>query len=261
VADRIVRALVTGASSGLGEAFARQLGGRGVELVLVARDRDRLETLADELPVPVEVVPADLTDADQRARVESRLASSDAPVDLLVNNAGLGFYGAVVATPADQHETLVTLNVTALVRLTRAVLPQLIERGTGGVIQMGSVTAYQPNPYTATYGASKAFVRSFTEALQVELAGTGVHAMLLSPGTTRTAFHDRAGVDEVPLPDQAVMDADDVVAAALSDFARRRRVCIPGALNTALVLGAELAPSTVTGWLSGALHRRYRTSP
>lgn len=259
--QRIVRALVTGASTGIGEGFARKLAERGVRLVLVARDQVRLEQLAAALTVDVEVLAADLTDPAQLAGVEERLATEDAPVDLLVNNAGLGGYGAIAQLTADVQQRLVDLNVTALVRLTRAALPQLLARDTGGLIQVGSITGYAPNPYAATYGATKAFVRSFTEALQQELSGTRVHALLLAPGTTPTRFQERAGITDLPIPGWAQTDAAQVVDAALRAFAFRRRVCVPGALNVALATGAELSPSTVNARVSGAIHHRFGTGP
>lgn len=261
MADRIVRALVTGASSGLGESFARQLAARGVQLVLVARDGDRLRALADELPVDVEVLVADLVRHDHLREVEARLAAIERPVDLLVNNAGSGAYGAVWELSADEQVHLVDLNITALLRLTRAVLPQLLEREVGGVIQVGSIVAYQPDPYVATYGATKAFVRSFTEALHVELADTAVHTMLLSPGSVPTRFADRAGIVGEPVPDVVRTDADGVVTAALDSFARREPVCLPGGANKAMIYAGQVTPSAISRRVSGLVHRRFSGRP
>jgi uncharacterized protein len=257
VADRIVRALVTGASSGIGEEFARQLADRGVDLVLVARRRDRLEALAAALPVPAEVLPADLTVEADLAHVERRLRQTDEPVDLLVNNAGFGAYGPFGELAIDRQQQMLDLNVTALVRLARAVLDQLRPRGTGGVINVGSTAGFQPDPFAAVYGGTKAFVRSFTEAMHEELRGSGVHAMLLAPGITSTEFQDVSGVHLDPVTTAATMPAGPVVEAALRDFARGRAVSVPGAVNRLGALGADLTPSTLSRRVSGVVHRRF----
>jgi uncharacterized protein len=256
VSEPLRRALITGASAGIGETFTRHLADRGAELVVVARRRDRLEALAAELPVDVEVLPADLLDPQQRARVEARLAATERPVDLLVNNAGFGAYGSVADLEADVQAGMVDLNVTTLVRLTRAVLPQLLARGTGGVINVGSIAGYQPDPYGAVYGATKAFVRSFSEALTEELRGTGVHALLLAPGITPTEFQEVAGVRD-GLPSLLLTTPDVVVDAALTAFARRRSVCVPGPVNRLSAYGSQVAPSAVSRRVSGELHRRF----
>jgi uncharacterized protein len=257
VADRIVRALVTGASSGIGEEFARQLADRGVDLVLVARRRDRLEALAAALPVPAEVLPADLTVEADLARVEQRLRRSDEPVDLLVNNAGFGAYGPFEELAVDRQQQMLDLNVTALVRLAHAALDQLRSRDTGGVINVGSTAGFQPDPFAAVYGGTKAFVRSFTEAMHEELRGSGVHAMLLAPGITSTEFQDVSGVHLDPVTTAATMPAAPVVEAALRDFARGRAVSVPGAVNRLGALGADLTPSVLSRRVSGVVHRRF----
>jgi uncharacterized protein len=261
VSDRIVRALVTGASSGIGACFAQQLANRGVELVLVARRRDRLEELASQLPVPCEVLPADLTDAADLAAVEERAGRRDLPVDLLVNNAGFGAYGPFPELPLDRQAAMVALNVAALVRLSYAVIGQLRERGTGGIINVGSTAGFQPDPYAAVYGATKAFVRSFTEALHEELRGTGVRAMLLAPGITTTEFQDVSGVQVDRAVEAASMPVEPVVEAALRDFARGRVVSVPGAANLAGAIGSDLSPSVLSRRVSGLVHRRFAGRP
>ncbi len=255
--SRIERALVTGASAGLGAAFAHQLAARGVDLVLVARREDRLAQLARELPVRVEVLVADLTDAAGLAGVEERLTARELPVDLLVNNAGFGAYGAFDALPADRQQAMIELNVTALVRLTSAAVGALLPRGRGGVINVGSTAGYQPDPFGAVYGATKAFVRSFTEAIHEELAGRGVHVMLLSPGFTDTEFQQVAAVAHDAMPGVMRADADAVVAAALRDFGRGRAVCVPGAANKLTVATAEVSPSIVSRKVSRIVHDRF----
>jgi uncharacterized protein len=255
--DRIVRALVTGASSGIGEEFARQLAARDVELVLVARRRDRLQALAAELPVACEVLPADLVEPAGVARVDERLRTTAAPVDLLVNNAGFGAYGSFEELPMDRQLQMLELNVGALVRLTRTAVEQLRPRGVGGVINVGSTAGFQPDPYAAVYGGTKAFVRSFTEAVHEELRGSGVHAMLLAPGITATEFQDVSGVQLDPVTTAATMPPAPVVEAALRDFARGRAVSVPGAVNRLGALGADVSPSAISRRVSGVVHRRF----
>jgi uncharacterized protein len=254
---RIERALVTGASAGIGEQFARQLPQRGVALTLVARRAERLEELAAELDVDVEVLPADLTEDDGRARVEQRLRRDDAPVDLLVNNAGFGTYGSFTDLDLERQSQMVDLNATTLLRLSHVALAAQLARGVGGLINVGSTAGFQPDPHAATYGATKAFVRSFTEALAEEVRGTPVRVMLLAPGFTTTEFQDVAGIEAGVLPGPAQMSAGPVVAAALRDFARGRTVCVPGAANTMMRLGADVAPSSLSRRVSGVVHRRF----
>jgi uncharacterized protein len=257
VPSRIERALVTGASAGLGEGFAHHLAARGVALTLVARREERLDQLAHDLPVGVEVVAADLGTPAGVAQVERRLAATARPIDLLVNNAGFGAYGAFTDLPTDRHAAMVDLNVTALVRLTHAALRQQSARGAGGVINVGSTAAYQPDPFGAVYGATKAFVRSFTEALHEELRGTDVHVMLLSPGFTDTEFHQVADVATRAMPSALRMTADAVVTEALRDFARGRAVCVPGVTNKLNVAAVEVTPSSVSRRASRLVHERF----
>lgn len=255
---RIVRALVTGASAGLGDAFARQLAARGVELVLVARREQRLRELADTLPVPCEVIVADLADPSGRSTVEQRLRSPSRPVDLLVNNAGFGGYGQVATLDIDRQTAMIDTNITALTRLTRAVLPQLLDRGHGGVLNVGSIAGFQPAPHGAVYSATKAYVRSFTEALHEELRGTPVHVMLLAPGFTRTEFQAVADVTERAVPAIASrIDADHVVRDALDAYAAGRDVCVPGLGNRVASYASQVTPSALTRRVSGAVHARF----
>ena len=197
------RALVTGASSGLGAAFAVALARRGFDIVVVARRRERLEALAEDLrgryEVAVQVLVADLTSSADLQSIESRVAS-DAALTILVNNAGFGTTGRFAEMDPDLEEGEIRLNVVALSRLTRAALPGMIARGTGSIINVSSVSALLPGPYHATYGATKAFVNSFTEALHEELRGTGVRVQALCPGFTRTEFQDRRRRDFTECP-------------------------------------------------------------
>jgi hypothetical protein len=236
------RALVTGASSGIGLAFAEVLARDGHDLVVVARSAPRLEALAHRLHaahhVTVEVVKADLTKAAALGNVEAMIAA-DRHLDLLVNNAGFGTIGRFVALDPDREEEEIRLNVVALVRLTRAALPGMVSRRRGAVINVSSLAAFTPGPVNATYSATKAFVNSFTEALHEELRGTGVRVQALCPGFTRTEFQERAGIDKSRIPSFAWMSAEAVVEASLAGLRRGQVVCIPGLANrlTAAVTG------------------------
>jgi short-subunit dehydrogenase len=256
---RIRRALVTGASSGLGEEFARQLAARGTDLVVVARRQDRLDALAAHLRAAgrtVEVLVADLATVDGRARVEQRLADAAAPVDLLVNNAGFGAYGDVAELPADDQLRMVEVNVVALTRLARAALPGMVGRGRGGIINVASTAAFQPDPHAAVYGATKAYVLSLSQALHEEVAADGVRVLALCPGVTPTEFQQVADI-AVPLPDVAVTSAQQVVAAGLQAFARRRAVEVPGLLNRVSAAASRTGPSVLSRRISGVAHRAF----
>lgn len=218
-------AMVTGASSGIGEEFARQLAARGYDLVLVARRADRLERLAADLPTSVHVLACDLgTDA---ATLAPRVAELGVDVDLLVNNAGFGNHDRFWQIPESRDAAQVRLNCEAVVTLTRAFLPAMIERSSGGVINVASIFGFQPMPYEAVYGASKAFLLSFTEALRAELRGTGVRALAVSPGPVATEFQETAGVGGIKLI--GTIPVERVVAQALRAFDRDAGAVVPGA--------------------------------
>jgi short-subunit dehydrogenase len=252
-------ALVTGASSGIGAAFARALAARGHDLVVVARDTDRLRALAARLEADhgtaTEVLAADLVEPDGVSRVAARLVRDDEPVDLLVNNAGFGTSGNFRDLPIAEEEAEIQLNVVALVRLTHAALGPMVARGRGGVINVSSVAAYQATPGSATYGGTKAFVSNFSNALHEELRGTGVKLMVLAPGFTHTEFHERAGIAG-GLPEVFWQDADEVVEQALGAYAKGRAVCVPGALNVAAAAFSATLPAGVTRRVSGMVTRR-----
>ncbi len=247
-------ALVTGASAGIGRAFASALAARGDDLVVVARDTARLDQLASELRgaggVNVEVLPADLTTNDGVAAVEER---ARARVDLLVNNAGFGTFGKFADLPIEREAQEIALNVLALVRLTHAALPGMLERRGGGVINVSSLACYQPTPMNATYGATKAYVTSFSQALHEETRGTGVKVMVLCPGFTRTEFQARAEVDSSRVPDFLWQSAEQVVAAALRSYDRGRAVCVPGPLNQAGAAFTSALPAGITRRIAAAV--------
>ncbi|GAA4088774.1 SDR family oxidoreductase [Actinomadura miaoliensis] len=242
-------ALVTGASSGIGESFARILAGRGTDLVIVARRAARLDELARELVeryrVAVEVLAADLTDPGQRGEVEHRLRAE--PVELLVNNAGFGAFGAFAGQPLDDQLAQVELNVLALMRLTRAALPGMVERGRGGVLNVSSMAGFTPSPGSATYGATKAFVTAFSESLHAELAGTGVHVTALCPGFTRT--------DETQESSLLWLRREDVARAGLDAVSAGRALCVPGAQYKAALPALRAMPRSL---LRAAVNRMWR---
>jgi short-subunit dehydrogenase len=256
----VTTALVTGASAGIGRAFATGLAARGTDLVLVARDGGRLEDLAAELAaahgVAADVLAADLLSAQGVAAVETRLADADHPVDLLVNNAGFGTYGRFAELAVEREVQEVELNVVALLRLTHAALGAMERRGGGAILNVASLAAYQPNPISATYGATKAFVHSFTHAVREEARGTGVTVMLVCPGYTHTEFHDRAGLGPTDVPEFLWQSADEVVAAALRDLDRGRSVSIPGVLNQTAAAMSSMAPAGITRRVAGLVIKR-----
>lgn len=243
-ADARLVAAVTGASSGIGRAFAEQLAARGHDLVLIARSRDRLDALATELRerdgIDARTVAADLGDGEQLAKVEERLRA-ETP-DLLVNNAGFGSSGAFHSLDPAREEAILRVNVVAVVRLTHACLSNMIERGRGAIINVSSLAGEIPSGYNATYGASKTFVTSFTQALFEELRDTPVTIQCLLPGLTDTAWAETAGIDVSNTPRMAISDPADVAAASLSALERGSAVCIPGVPNRALAFVQRVVP-------------------
>jgi hypothetical protein len=253
-------ALVTGASAGIGRAFALTLAERGHDLVLVARDTARLEAVAKDVAerfdTRTEILTSDLADRAQLARVEERLRTLDRPVDLLVNNAGVGTFGNFWELPVDREEHEISLNVVALMRLAHAAAGQLVERRTGGMINVSSIAGYQPTPNNTTYGATKAFVCSFSQALHEELRPFGIRCLVLTPGFTRTEFQERAGFDSSHVPGFLWQEAEQVVAHTLADYDRGRAVCVPGALNTATAAFSSVLPGKLTRSIAAAVVRR-----
>lgn len=243
------RALVTGASSGIGAEMARQLAAAGVDLVVVARRRDRLDALAAEATigrgVEVEVVVADLGDRAQLARVEGRLADDDRPIDLLVNSAGYGLVGDVAELDINADAAVVAVNVVALQRLSHAAASAMVARGSGAILNVSSVAGFRPAARSATYGATKAFVTGFSGALAAELAPLGVTVTCLCPGLTRTEFHQRAGYDTSTYPRWAWQRSAVVAAAGLGGAARGKVTVVPGLHNKAARHLMSLAPTAL----------------
>ena len=245
----MTRALVTGATAGLGAEFARQLAGSGADIVLVARDDVRLETtriaLEDRNPVKVEILPADLSTVDGCDRVAERIASTTAPIDILVNNAGMGMYRRFGVADLGREERMLDLNVRAVLRLTHAAVRAMKERGSGQIINVSSVSGFVPRGGNVTYSASKAWVTMFSEGLAIELAGSGVQVTAVCPGFTHTEFHDRASVDMSGVPDWMWLDVHDVVAQGLAGAQRGKAVSIPSARYKALTGAARYTPRPV----------------
>jgi uncharacterized protein len=245
-------ALVTGPTAGIGHAFAVQLARRGHDLVLVARDAERLEAVAGELRsaygVEVEVLPADLADRAQLARVEARLADRERPVELLVNNAGYGLKKRFLDNSADVENAMLDVLVTAVLRLSHAALGPMSDRGHGGVINVSSVAAFLQR---GTYGAAKAWVNSFSEWAAHEYLPRGVRVMALCPGFTRTEFHQRLGAGRDSVPALLWLDVDELVTAALRDFDRGRVISVPSARYKAITAVARVVPAGVLLRLQG----------
>lgn len=238
-------ALVTGASMGIGEAFARELSRLGATVILVARGKDRLAALAAELP-RAHAVAADLTQPGAAKRLFDEVAARGLDVDVLVNNAGFGAYGGFSELAADTQLGEIALNVTSLVELTHAFLP-MIERRGGGVIQVASTAAFQPVPYMAVYGATKAFVLSFSEALWAELGPRGVRVLALCPGATDTPFFARAGEAAAVGKKLAPLD---VVRTGLRAFRAGRSYAVHGTANYFTSLISRFTSRALTAKIS-----------
>ncbi|UVJ37940.1 SDR family oxidoreductase [Arthrobacter sp. CJ23] len=229
-------ALITGASMGIGAVFARRLAAEGARLVLAARSQDKLELMAQELReggTEVTVLAADLSVPDAAERLHAATDALGIEVDILVNNAGFGSHGQVVNADADRLAEQIQLNCTTLVGTTTRYLPRMVERGFGAVINIASTAAFQPVPHMAVYGATKAFVLSFTQALWAETQGTGVKALAVCPGATDTPFFDTAGD-----------------AAAVGSLRTPEQV-----VDTALAALRGNKPSVVDGWLNSVVAR------
>lgn len=250
-------ALITGASSGIGETIARAAARRGADLVLVARRAELLEKLAVELRgryrIKAEVLAADLTDAAQRGPVEERLGDPERPIELLVNNAGFGSAGVFTRLPVEQEQAEIELNVVALVRLTHAALPGMVKRRHGGVLNVSSMAGFTPAPGNATYSATKAYVTSFSESLHAEMKSAGVHVTALCPGFTRTGFQAVSGTDTGGVPDFAWLSREEVAIVGLDAVSAGRAVCVPGLQYKATIPALKLAPRALLRSLASAV--------
>lgn len=260
-ASKDTTVVITGASSGIGTELARQLAGRGHGVTLVARRADRLEELARELEgaygVTATAVPCDLSDADARAALMDGLLAEGPALAGLCNNAGFGMNGLVRENDPDRERQMVELNVDALHDLTVRALPGMLERGTGAILNVASTAAFQPLPYFATYGATKAFVLSFTEGLSHELGGTGVSATALCPGPVKTEFSQVAGSAsfEDAMPSFSFVSAQDVAGAAIEGMVKGSRTVIPGKANWVQAQAGRISPRSITLRLSEQMGR------
>jgi short-subunit dehydrogenase len=238
--------VVTGASSGIGTELARGLASRGYPLLLVARRRDRLEELAEELggqhSVAVEVLPLDLGEAESRGQLAERLKSD--PIAGLCNSAGFGTSGVFHTLPLDRESQQVTLNVLALMELTHAALPGMVERGTGAVLNIASIAAFQPLPGMAVYSATKAFVQTFSEAVHEGLHGTGVSCTVLCPGPVPTEWAEIADAEHVNIG-IAQVSPPDVAAAAIAGMVDGKRSVVPGVVPKIASMGGRFVPRSV----------------
>ena len=243
------RAMVTGASSGIGAEIAREYAKRGVDVVLVARREDRLAALAADLAsdfdVTAEVLAADLTSEHGRLAAEQRLVDEVDPVDVLVNNAGMVVDEELADSDVEDRVREVELNVVAVTRLATCAASTFRARGRGGILNVSSVTAFWPVPGTATYAAGKAFVLSLSEALHVELSGTGVAVTAVCPGFTQTDFFDQSNVDADRVPSPMWLDAHDVARAAIDGLESNDTVVTPGSLWQAMRLASRLTPPPI----------------
>jgi uncharacterized protein len=240
-------ALITGATAGIGAAFARRLAADGFHLILLARDAERLARAAEEYG-DAEIVVADLATEEGMARGEDAARRAD----LVVNNAGFGNRGRFLDVPLEDELTMLRVHCEAVLRLTYAALPEMRERGRGGVINVASVAAFFSR---GTYGASKAWVVGFSQGVAADVPG--VHVMALCPGFVHTEFHDRANMDVSGVPEPFWLDADRVVAAALRDFRRGVTVSVPSAQYKALVGLGKLIPRNLVGRISSRTGRTY----
>ena len=254
-------ALITGASSGIGVAFAEQLAAAGLDLILVARSTDKLNALARKLRKEgcrAEVISQDLSHANAGAKLAKAVDELGMSVDLLINNAGFGTVGAFAKQAPAREAEEIKLNALAVVDLTHAFLPGMLERGAGGIINVASVAAFQPIPYMSVYAATKAFVLSFSEGLRAEIKDRGVQVSCLCPGPVDTGFFEATGNDGLrsTVPKQAMMTADRVVERALKGLKKDEAVVVPGTQNQALAwLGRYLPREALTAVTARVMKR------
>jgi short-subunit dehydrogenase len=258
-------ALITGASSGIGEEFARALAGRGWSLVMVARSQDRLEKVRSELMsahmgIDVVAIPLDLTTPGASADLFQRTQAANLDVELLINNAGFGAFGEFASLGRTRQRAMIDLNIGALVELAHLYLQPMMQRRRGGVINIASVAGYVPLPYSAVYAATKAFVVSFSQALYEEARQHGVHVMVVNPGSTETKFFQVAG--KSPFSDPSHMQtAAQVVGESLRAFDRHKGSMVTGARNRLFVRTMALLPWRWITVVVGRVMRQAKVSP
>lgn len=256
-------ALITGASAGLGREFARLFASNGHDVVLVARRHDRLENLATELQytervIKAHVLPADLGDPDAPQHIADHLQANGIEVEFLVNNAGFGSSGAFAELDPRRELEMITVNVAALTHLTRLLLPAMIARGHGRILNIGSTAGFQAGPFMATYYATKAYVNHFSEALAHELAGTGVTVTVSCPGATATEFGAIAGNDKSELFAGGAATSEEVAREAYHAMMKGKRMIVHGARNRVLVQALRVAPRRVVHGIAAKLNQKAR---
>jgi short-subunit dehydrogenase len=260
--DKYKVALITGASSGIGETFARVLASRGSDLILVARSEDKLRALARQLNElyarRVEVVTADLGLAGSAAKVHAAAEALGMPVDLLVNNAGFGTVGSFVKQDAERERQEVMLNAAAVVDLCHAFVPAMLERRRGGIINIASMAAFQPLPYMSVYAATKAFVMSFSQGLRGEVRNKGVKVLAVCPGPVDTPFFEATGSAGLrkTVPKATMVTADDVVSTALRALKSGRSVVVPGVAFKLVAAGSKLVPRDLLAAMTAMAMKR-----
>ncbi len=239
-------ALITGASGGIGLKLAHHFAKDGHNLVLVARSKDKLEKLADDLKgrynIQTEVITADLGASDAVNRLLEELSIRNVTVDILVNNAGFGIYGEFYDTNWEEEKEMMMVNMMALTELTKRLVPTMMERQSGKILNVASTAAFQPGPLMAVYYATKAYVLSFSEALENELKGTGISVSILCPGPTDTGFQQRASMEESKLLEGGVMSVDQVADIAYKEFMSGKTLIIPGSQNKLLAFMIRFLP-------------------
>ncbi len=240
-------ALVTGASGGIGESLARQLAANGYALVLVARSRNKLEEIASQLKqqhnTNTVVIETDLSLPNATEQLVQEIKNQNLHINLLVNNAGIGSYGLFHQLDAGEQQRILMLNIVALTMLTRALLPDMVARGAGKIMNVASTAAFMPGPLMAVYYASKAYVLSFSEALSEELIGTGVTVTTLCPGPTTTDFQVRAEMTESKLVrGKNLMTSNEVAMLGVAAMERGQRIVIPGAMNQLQAFSPRIVP-------------------
>ncbi|KAA1261456.1 putative oxidoreductase [Rubripirellula obstinata] len=252
-------ALITGASSGIGLELAELFAGGGDDVVLVARSEDKLNELADRLrqaySIAATVIASDLSKPDAVDELCDQISQRSLTIDTLVNNAGFGALGKFAELSADRQTDMVMVNVVALTRLTRQLLPGMIASGRGGILNVGSTAAYQAGPNMSVYYATKAYVLSFTEGLREELSGTGIHATVLAPGPTETGFGEDSGMGKFDFFKSAAMSAEAVAKAGYDGYQNNQDVVIPGWQNRLMVTSVGFLPRFATRKLVGKLQK------
>lgn len=249
-------ALVTGASSGLGVDFAKELAKRGANVVIAARRLERLHSVRDEIiaahGVKVAVVTVDLAAPDAAQKLYDEISQRDIEIDILVNNAGLGLYGEFVGIDWERERAMINVDITALTHLTKLYVRDMVARGRGYVLQVASIGAYQPSPLYASYAAAKSYVLNFSYAINYELRKTGVSVTVVSPGVTRTEFLQVAGQKPTRYQRLTMMQSPAVARAGINAMLKRKNQVVPGLLNAITVWSNRLLPR----WLSTAVAYR-----